>query len=57
MVSIPSLVFFFCKDVHKDKSMTCKVYKELVALKMYSTYEKSDHGELNTIAKKCRRII
>ena len=50
----------FCKKLHKDKNMTsyhrmfniCKVYKEPVALKMYPTWEKSDHGELNKIAKK-----
>ena len=50
----------FCKEIHKDKNMTsyhrmfnlCKVYKEPAVLKMYPTWEKSDHAELNKIAKK-----
>ena len=50
----------FCKEIHKDKNMTsyhrmfnlCKVYKEPAALKMYPTWEKSDHAELNRVAKK-----
>ena len=50
----------FCKEIHKDKNMTsyhrmfnlCKVYKGVGALKMYPTWEKSDHGELNRVAKK-----
>ena len=54
----------FCKEIHKDKNMTsyhrmfnlCKVYKELVALKMYPTWEKSDHGKLNMIARKYGKI-
>ena len=30
----------------------CKMYKGFSALKMYPTWEKSDHGELSKIAKK-----
>ena len=53
----------FCKEIHKDKNMTsyhrmfnlCKVYKEPSALKMYPTWEKSDHAELNRVAKKYGR--
>ena len=55
----------FCKEIHKDKNMTsyhrmfnlCKVYKEPVALKMYPTWEKSDHAELNRVAKKYGKIF
>ena len=55
----------FCKEIHKDKNMTsyhrmfnlCKVYKDPHALKMYPTWEKSDHGELNRIAKKYGRVF
>ena len=55
----------FCKELHKDKNMTsyhrmfnlCKVYKEPAALKMYPTWEKSDHGELNRIAKKYGKVF
>ena len=54
----------FCKELHNDKNMTsyhrmfnlCKVYKKHVALKMYLTWEKNDHNELNMIAKKYGRI-
>lgn len=54
----------FCKELHKDKNMTsyhrmfnlCKVYKEPAALKMYPTWEKSDHGELNRIARKYGKV-
>ena len=50
----------FCKEIHKDKNMTsyhrmfnlCKVYKEPAALKMYPTWDKNDHAELNRVAKK-----
>lgn len=50
----------YCKVIHKDKNMIsyhrmfnlCKVYKGYAPLKMYPTWEKSDHGELNRIAKK-----
>ena len=49
-----------CKETHLSKNMTsyhrmfnqCKVYKGTVALKMYPTWEKSNHGELHRIAKK-----
>ena len=49
-----------CKVIHKDKNLIsyhrmfslCKMYKGHAALKMYPTWEKSDHGELNRIAKK-----
>jgi hypothetical protein len=55
----------FCKEVHKDKNMTsyhrmfnlCKVYKGPAALKMYPTWEKSDHGELNRIARKYGKVF
>ena len=55
----------FCKEIHKDKNMTsyhrmfnlCKVYKDPHALKMYPTWEKSDHGELNRIAKKYGKVF
>ena len=53
----------FCKEIHKDKNITsyhkmfdlCKVYKEPAALKMYPTWEKNDHAELNRVAKKYGR--
>lgn len=35
----------------------CKVYKEPIALKIYPTWEKSDHGVLIRIAKKYRRAF
>lgn len=49
-----------CKVVQKDKNMIsyhrmfnlCSQYKGIAALKMYPTWEKSDHGELSRIAKK-----
>ena len=55
----------FCKEIHKDKNMTsyhrmfnlCKVYQEPAALKMYPTWEKSDHAELNRVAKKHGRVF
>ena len=55
----------FCKELHKDKNMTsyhrmfnlCKVYKDPVALKMYPTWEKSDHGELNRVARKYGKVF
>ena len=55
----------FCKEIHKDKNMTsyhrmfnlCKVYKEPAALKMYPTWDKSDHAELNRVAKKHGRVF
>ena len=55
----------FCKEIHKDKNMTsyhrmfnlCKVYKEPAALKMYPTWDKSDHAELNRVAKKYGRVF
>ena len=55
----------FCKEIHKNKNMTsyhtmfnlCKVYKEPAALKMYPTWEKSDHGELNKIVEKYERAF
>ena len=55
----------FCKERHKDKNMTsyhrmfnlCKVYKGAAALKMYPTWEKSDHGELNRIARKYGKVL
>ena len=54
----------FCKEVHKDKNMTsyhrmfnlCKVYKNPTPLKMYPTWEKSNHGELTRIAQKYGRV-
>jgi hypothetical protein len=50
----------YCKVIHKNKNMIsyhrmfslCKMYKGHASLKMYHTWEKSDHGELNRIAKK-----
>ena len=55
----------FCKEIHKDKNMTsyhrmfnlCKVYKQPAALKMYPTWEKSDHAELNRVAKKYGKVF
>ena len=55
----------FCKEIHKDKNMTsyhrmfnlCKMYKKPTALKMYPTWEKSDHVELNRVAKKYGRVF
>ena len=55
----------FCKEIHKDKNMTsyhrmfnlCKVYKEPATLKMYPTWDKSDHAELNRVAKKYGRVF
>ena len=35
----------------------CKVYKEPATLKMYPTWEKSDHAELNRVAKKYGKIF
>ena len=48
------------KVIHKDKNMIsyhmmfslCKMYKRIAPLKMYPTWEESDHGELSRIAKK-----
>ena len=55
----------YCKEIHKDKNMTsyhrmfnlCKVYKGPAPLKMYPTWEKSDHGELSRIAKKHGKVF
>jgi len=49
-----------CHEVHQFKNMTSyhrrfnlyKVYINFALLKMYSMWEKSDHGKLSRLAKK-----